>query len=119
MLVVEDNRDAAETLRALLELHGYEVGVAYTGPGGVEAARARRPDVVVCDIGLPGLDGCEVARHLRRDPATADARLIAVTGYGREEDRERVLAAGFDRHLVKPVDPAELVGQVGEAAPAD
>jgi CheY-like chemotaxis protein len=107
--VVEDNRDAAEMLKTLLELYGYEVGVAYTGPDGVAAARGTRPDVVVCDIGLPGLDGFGVARTLRGDPETAAARLIAVTGYGRAEDRERVLSAGFDEHLVKPVDPDGLI----------
>jgi signal transduction histidine kinase/ActR/RegA family two-component response regulator len=109
VLVVEDNRDSAEALRMLLEICGYEVALAYSGTEGVELAQAVRPDVVVCDIGLPGLDGFTVAGHLRRNPETAMARLIAVTGYGQEEDRQRALEAGFDVHLVKPVEPGRLL----------
>jgi signal transduction histidine kinase len=112
VLVVEDNRDSAESLRVLLELFGYDVTVAYTGPDGVEAAKRSHPDVVVCDIGLPGMDGFAVAEKLRQSPETAETRLIAVTGYGREEDRRRALEAGFDEHLVKPVDPEQLLGQL-------
>ncbi len=108
ILVVEDNRDTADSLRMLLELLGHEVAVAYTGPDGVQKAREFRPDVVLCDIGLPGLDGYAVAGELRRDPATAGAHLIAITGYGREEDRQRSRQAGFDHHLTKPVDPRDL-----------
>jgi PAS domain S-box-containing protein len=108
VLVVEDNHDAAESLRMLLELYGYEVAVAHTGPEGVEAARQWRPDVVLCDIGLPELDGYGVVRELRRDPATAGARVIAVTGYGNDEDRLRSREAGFDAHLTKPADPVAL-----------
>jgi CheY-like chemotaxis protein len=110
ILVVEDNRDAAESLRLFLEFYGHEVSLAYTGPDGVEAAKAVRPDVVLCDIGLPGMDGFQVASTLRRTPETATVRLIAVTGYGQEEDRRRALEAGFDVHLVKPVDPQKLLG---------
>jgi PAS domain S-box-containing protein len=108
ILVVEDNRDAADSLKVLLELYGYDVAVAYTGPAGVKAAKGWTPDVVLCDIGLPGLDGYGVVRELRRDPATARARMIAVTGYGSESDRERSQEAGFDAHLTKPADPATL-----------
>ena len=108
ILVVEDNRDAADSLRLLLGLYGYEVAVAYCGHDGVRAAEQHRPDVVLCDIGLPGLDGYGVARKLRDNPATAQARLIAVTAYGRDEDRRRSHEAGFERHLVKPVDPDDL-----------
>jgi CheY-like chemotaxis protein len=96
----------------LLELCGHEVGVAYTGPDGVEAAARLRPDVVVCDIGLPGMDGYEVATALRGREETARAKLIAVTGYGRDEDRRRALEAGFDRHLTKPVDPERLLVEI-------
>jgi CheY-like chemotaxis protein len=92
----------------LLELLGHTVAVAYTGPDGVRLAREWRPDVVLCDIGLPGLDGYGVAGALRHDPATAGARLIAVTGYGQDEDRRRTREAGFDHHLTKPVDPVAL-----------
>jgi signal transduction histidine kinase/ActR/RegA family two-component response regulator len=108
ILVVEDNLDAAMTMRDFLELSGHEVELASSGADGVEAARLFHPEVVLCDIGLPGMDGFEVAVELRRDPSTADAQLIAITGYGREEDRRRSKAAGFDLHLTKPVDPAQL-----------
>ncbi|MBV9125422.1 MAG: PAS domain S-box protein [Planctomycetes bacterium] len=108
VLVVEDNQDSADSLKMLLELFGYDVTVAYTGPSGVKAAKEWTPDVVLCDIGLPGLDGYGVARELRRYPATASTRMIAVTGYGGDEDRRRSREAGFDDHLVKPADPAEL-----------
>jgi PAS domain S-box-containing protein len=108
ILVIEDNKDAADSLRVFLELLGHEVAVAYTGPEGVNTAGRFRPAVVLCDIGLPGLDGYGVARELRRDPATAGSRLIAVTGYGSDEDRRRSREAGFDLHLTKPVDPIDL-----------
>jgi signal transduction histidine kinase len=108
ILVVEDNADAAATMRDFLELSGHEVELAATGADGLEAARQFHPEVVLCDLGLPGMDGFEVAARLRRDPATASAKLIAVTGYGREEDRRRSKEAGFDLHLTKPVDPAQL-----------
>jgi CheY-like chemotaxis protein len=84
------------------------VAVANSGPDGVERAEAWRPNVVLCDIGLPGLDGYGVARELRRKSFTTKARLIAVTGYGSEEDRRRSEEAGFHAHLTKPVDPAVL-----------
>jgi PAS domain S-box-containing protein len=108
ILVIEDNRDAADSLRTLLELLGHQVDVAYCGPDGVRRARAWRPDIVLCDIGLPGLDGYGVAGELRHDPATARVHLIAVTGYGEEEDRRRARQAGFDHHVTKPVDPSVL-----------
>jgi two-component system CheB/CheR fusion protein len=108
ILVVEDNRDAANSLRVLLELIGHRVAVAYSGPEGIEVARQWHPDVVLCDIGLPGLDGYAVAGELRHDPNTQSAQLIALTGYGQEEDKRRALQAGFDHHVTKPVDPAVL-----------
>jgi CheY-like chemotaxis protein len=101
VLVVEDNRDAADSLRILLELLGYDVAVAYTGPEGLAAAKRDQPDVVVCDIGLPGMDGFALASALRKNGRMARARLIAVTGYGEEEDKRRAVEAGFDDHLVK------------------
>ena len=109
VLVVEDNRDSAESLRRLLSLCGHEASVAFTGADGLRAARRLRPDVVLCDIGLPDTSGFAVASALRGDPATAGARLIAVTAYGRDEDRRRALAVGFDLHLAKPVDPDLLL----------
>ena len=112
MLIVEDNVDAAEILRTLLEYHGYQVTVAYNGPAGVTAAKSECPDVVLCDIGLPGMDGYAVANALRQDPETWAARLIAVTGYGREADKQRALRSGFDLHLVKPVNAQQLLGHL-------
>jgi CheY-like chemotaxis protein len=109
VLVVEDNRDSAESLRQLLYHSGYEVAVAYTGHDGLRAARRLRPDVVLCDIGLPDSNGFVVASALRDDPQTRSARLIAVTAYGQDEDRRRAREAGFDLHLVKPVDPEVLL----------
>jgi CheY-like chemotaxis protein len=108
VLVVDDNADAADSLAVLLGTQGHEVRVAYDGPGGLAAAAECRPDVVVCDIGMPGMSGLEVARRLRADPALADTLLVALTGWGQEEDRRRSREAGFDRHLTKPVDPGEL-----------
>lgn len=109
VLVVEDNRDSAESLRKLLYYSGYEVAVAFTGQEGLRAARRMRPDVVLCDIGLPDSNGFIVAAALREQPETSGARLIAVTAYGEDEDRRRALQAGFDLHLVKPVDPEVLL----------
>jgi signal transduction histidine kinase/ActR/RegA family two-component response regulator len=108
VLVVEDHADAAESLKMLLELDGHEVHVAATGPDGVEAALGFLPDVVLCDIGLPGLDGYGVAGALRKNPATAGTLMAAVSGYAQDEDRERSRAAGFSAHLAKPVRPDEL-----------
>jgi CheY-like chemotaxis protein len=102
ILVVEDNRDAADSLRELLELENQQVVVAYSGPDGVAAARELRPDLILCDIGLPGMSGFEVARALRAIPALDGAWLVALSGYALPEDLERAREAGFDRHLAKP-----------------
>jgi CheY-like chemotaxis protein len=117
ILLAEDNRDTAHSLRLLLELYGHEVAVAYSGPDGVTAAERWRPDVVLCDIGLPGLDGYGVARRLRGNPATATARLIALTAYGGDEYRRRSREAGFEHHLVKPVDPDALFRVLDQEGP--
>ncbi len=116
MLVVEDNRDAAESLRRLLYLSGYEVSLAYTGQDGLRAAKLLHPDVILCDIGLPDSNGFVVAGALRNDPETAQTRLIAVTAYGADEDRRRARAVGCDLHLVKPVDPEVLLEQLERSA---
>jgi CheY-like chemotaxis protein len=108
VLVIEDNPDAAETLGDLLALFGHQAEIARTGADGVDVARRHPPDVVLCDIGLPEMDGYAVARELRADPMTAPIRLVALTGYGREADRDLAAAAGFDIHLVKPVGPEVL-----------
>jgi CheY-like chemotaxis protein len=104
VLIIEDNTDAAETLRDLLELFGHDVQVAYSGPAGLEQARRHPADVVLCDLGLPGMDGYAVAAALRQDPTTSTTRLIAVSGYDQEEDLRRATDAGFDAHLTKPVE---------------
>src|SRR5439155_21163997 len=108
ILVVEDNLDAAVTLGELLELFGYRVALAHDGMAAIELAEAFQPEVVLCDLGLPGVDGYQVARELRRRSATARVRLIAVSGYGMEEDRRRSGEAGFDLHLTKPLSFDEL-----------
>ncbi|HEV2856593.1 MAG TPA: ATP-binding protein [Thermoanaerobaculia bacterium] len=108
VLVVEDNHDGRESLRELLELWGHRVSEAATGSEGVEKAFSGRPDVALVDIGLPGLDGNEVARRIRSILGSREISLIAMTGYGQPEDRRRALQAGFDCYLVKPVDPAVL-----------
>jgi CheY-like chemotaxis protein len=104
VLVVEDIHDAAEMFKELLETVGCTVQVAYNGRTAVELARQFRPEVVLCDLGLPEMDGYQVARALRQDPATPTPRLIAVTGYGQEKDERRSRAAGFDLHLTKPIN---------------
>ncbi len=104
ILVVDDNIDAANALRYLLENDGHEVRVATDGAAGLEAARELRPDVLLLDIGLPRFSGYEIARAVRADAALAHATIIAVTGYGQQQDRERSSAAGFDHHLTKPVE---------------
>ncbi|HJZ59459.1 MAG TPA: response regulator [Gemmataceae bacterium] len=119
VLLVDDNVDGAESLATLLRLAGHDVRLAHTGPDAVEMAAASRPDAVLLDIGLPGLDGYEVARRLRAGSATRNAVLVAVTGYGRDEDRQLSRAAGFDHHLVKPVDLATLQRILAPAADAN
>jgi signal transduction histidine kinase/DNA-binding response OmpR family regulator len=108
ILVVDDNEDGLETLAILLELSGHAVQTAADGPSALAAAETFRPDVVLLDIGLPGMDGYEVARRLRANPVFRQTRLIALTGWGQDNDRQQSRDAGFDLHLVKPIDPAEL-----------
>ncbi len=107
VLVVDDNADAAATLADLLTLFGHVVSVAHDGPSAVAMARATHPDVVLCDIGLPGMTGYDVARALR-EAGDAPERLIALTGYAQPADVARVKEAGFDAHVAKPADPEEL-----------
>jgi CheY-like chemotaxis protein len=104
ILAVDDNKDAVESLALLLTMMGHEVRVAYEGFTAMDAARTYEPEVVLLDIGLPGMDGYQVARWLRRQPALAKVLLIAVTGYSQPEDRRRSREAGFDYHMAKPVD---------------
>ena len=108
ILVIDDVRDAADSMRMVLELYGHEVRVACTGAGAIELARQFRPEVVLCDIGMPIVCGYDVAQALREDPATAGAWLIATSGLMSDALEQKCRAAGFDRHMAKPIDVEEL-----------
>jgi two-component system, sensor histidine kinase len=120
ILVVDDNPDIRETLKELLEIEGHEVTLAEDGPGAIaKAGNGHEHDVALVDIGLPGIDGYGVAERLRdiQKKKGYPRRLIAMTGYGQAEDRRRALAAGFDAHLVKPVDPELLTKMLSSPTP--
>lgn len=117
VVVIEDNRATADSLRQLLDLSGHEVRVAYDGPTGVRACHDWPPDAVLCDIGLPGLDGYGVAIALREDPDTAQARMVAITAYDSDEARRRSREVGFENHFVKPVDPSVLLDWLAALSP--
>src|SRR6185436_19811960 len=104
VLLIEDNPDSRETLQTILRLDGFQVESAEDGQQGLDAIFAQRPDVAVIDIGLPKLDGYQVARRVREQFSKSEIRLVALTGYGQEKDHDAVIQAGFDEHLVKPVD---------------
>jgi CheY-like chemotaxis protein len=104
ILIVDDYADSADSLAALLRVDGQDVRIACDGPAALETARRFKPSVVFLDIGLPGMNGFQVARALRRMPETKNSRLIAVSGYGQADDHRHSKEAGFDHHLVKPVD---------------
>ena len=108
VVVIEDHKDTADLMLEILSMAGHEVRVAHSGGDGIDAARSLLADVVLCDVGLPDIDGYEVARRLRADAATARARLIALTGYDGAEELDKARNAGFDRHVVKPIDPFQL-----------
>jgi CheY-like chemotaxis protein len=108
ILIVDDCPDAAGSLALLLGLWGYEVRVAHDGPAALESAYSFRPEAVLLDIGLPGMNGWEVARQIRRREGGGDILLVAVSGYGQEQDREHSRQVGCDFHLLKPIDPQEL-----------
>jgi CheY-like chemotaxis protein/anti-sigma regulatory factor (Ser/Thr protein kinase) len=114
VLVVDDNRDAAESIAIVLKLAGHDVHTAGDGTEALGLATIHLPEVVVLDLGLPGIDGYEVAERLRELPGLRHAMLIALTGYGSERDRERAHAAGFDLHLVKPADPQRIAHAIEE-----
>ena len=116
VLIVDDNVDAAETLAMMLALLGQDTRQAHEGDGALKAAVEFRPELVFMDIGLPGLSGHEIARRMRRDLGMTDTYIVALSGYGTEEDRRKSLHAGFDSHLVKPLDPAALPGILAAAA---
>jgi CheY-like chemotaxis protein len=106
---VDDNEDGAESLAILLQMKGHEPHTAHDGLEAVAAAERLRPDVILLDIGLPKLNGYEVCRRIREEPWGRDVVMVALTGWGQQEDRERSRAAGFDTHIVKPVDLDGLV----------
>jgi two-component system, sensor histidine kinase len=108
ILIIEDNQDAARSIQMLLELAGHRVKTANTGSEGIQAAEQSRPEMVVCDIGLPGLDGYAVARQLRKQSELKGVCLVAISGYGQEADQLRARDAGFDVHLTKPISPDHL-----------
>jgi CheY-like chemotaxis protein len=109
MLVVDDNVDAAHMLSLLLDAMGHETMVEHTAKRALERARKEMPEVCLLDIGLPDLDGNDLAKQLRARPETARSVLIAITGYGQEHDRKRTAESGFDHHLVKPVNIEDLL----------
>ena len=108
VLVVDDNVDAAQTVAMLLETSGHEVRIAHDGPEALAMALAWHPDLLLLDIGLPGLNGFQVAERIRQEPTLKNVVLVALTGYGQEADRRRSKDAGFDHHLVKPADFEEM-----------
>lgn len=109
ILVVDDNKDSAETLSMLLELMGNEIRVAYDGEQALAMAKEVKPDVVLLDIGLPKLNGYDVARLIRQEPWGSNPILVAITGWGQSDDKHLSREAGFDHHLVKPVDHDQLL----------
>jgi CheY-like chemotaxis protein len=118
VLLIEDNPDALEMLQGVLEMSGHHVEVASDGVAGLDLALTTRPDVALVDIGLPGLDGYQVAERLRAESSGRGIYLVAVTGYGRNEDRERAYRAGFDAHLIKPINPEMILEMLKSDPPA-
>jgi CheY-like chemotaxis protein len=108
VLLVDDNLDSVESLAELLAMSGHDTRTAADGPSAVALAREFKPEVVVCDLGLPGMSGFEVVRELRKLPQGADMLIAALTGYGHAADRLKSAEAGFDLHLLKPVDPSVI-----------
>ena len=116
VLIVDDNLDAADSLAVMLSFGGHDVATANSGPAALAQQASFDPDVVLLDIGMPGMNGYEVAEQWRDKPGGERALLIALTGWGQEEDKRRAMAAGFDRHLTKPVDPTDLHAVLDAAA---
>ena len=108
VLLADDNRDTADSFAMLLEMNGYRVTVGYNGAEALQLARHTLPSVMILDIGMPDINGYEVARRIRTEAWGRDLYLVAVTGWGQKEDKARAIAAGFDHHLTKPVDPDEV-----------
>lgn len=117
ILVCDDNVDSAQSLAMLLKLLGNEIRVANDGEEGLRQATAFHPELVFLDIGMPGLNGYDLCRRLREEPWGREATIVALTGWGQEEDRRQSLEAGFDRHFVKPVEPVQIERLIAELAP--
>ena len=115
VLVVDDNRDAADSLATLLKMSGHDVHTANDGLEAVEGAAVRQPDLILLDIGMPRLNGYDAARRIREQPRHKRLTLVALTGWGQAEDRSRSKEAGFDAHLVKPVDLTALTKLLAES----
>jgi CheY-like chemotaxis protein len=115
-VVIDDNADARELLCEMLSSHGHVVMCASDGRDGLALIQEQRPDVAIVDLGLPGIDGLSIARTLRERCPDLQTRLVALTGYGHDEDRERTRQAGFDWHLVKPASMADILASLGEDA---
>jgi CheY-like chemotaxis protein len=115
VLIVDDNHDGAESLAMLIESSGHEVLLAHTGIDALKMAATHRPHVAILDIGMPSMDGYQVAQHIRSEPWGIHMTLIALTGWGQEDDKQRAQRAGFDRHLIKPVAPVLLDELLGTA----
>ena len=109
ILIIDDNADAADSLATVLDMHWHHTRTAYDGPSGILAAQEFLPDIILLDIGLPGMSGYEVARKLRQDPIVSETMLIALTGWGSEDDQKQTTLAGFDYHVTKPADPVMLL----------
>jgi CheY-like chemotaxis protein len=116
ILIVDDNADSADSLAMLLQLAGHEAHTVYDGPQALEAATRLQPEVLLLDLGLPGMDGCELCRRIRQQPWGRSALMIALTGWSQAADKQRSHDAGFDVHLVKPVDLAALEGVLQRTA---
>lgn len=123
IVIADDNRDAADSLKLLLELSGYDTFVAYNGQQAVDLGSAERPSAFILDVGMPDMTGYEVARRIRQQAWGRNALLVAVTGWGQEDDKERAKAAGFDHHFTKPVTPEAveevLVAYLKQKAPKE
>jgi CheY-like chemotaxis protein len=119
ILIVDDNEDAANTLGRLLTLLGKEVRVVHSGPLAIAEVVRFQPRVILLDLGMPGMDGIETARHIRARPAGRDIFLVALTGWGQEQDRQRTDEAGFSAHLVKPVNLNQLEALLARWSPSD
>jgi CheY-like chemotaxis protein len=113
VLVVDDNHDVADSTASIMRMSGCDVHVAYDGKAALESVQRLRPDAVLLDIGLPSIDGYLVAEHIRAQPENGGTMIVAVSGYGQEQDRMRSKSVGFDYHVVKPIDPTALAGLIG------